>query len=284
MSAKKLVSLIFLTAVFACSFTFPAYGETKNVIKNPGFEEISQGAPTNWRTYEGGLSGVSSGAVETAVHTGKVSYKIGNSSENDTMVVQNVNVESDKIYKVSYWLKAEDIEKQSGSANITLYYGSNNTECKGIITSPEHKDTANKWQLNEFYIKTLNISEPLTVALRLGGQGTPNKGNAYFDDVSMAVVDSAEGADVMSFYVPSANPNPNPDTTQASTTDPKPFNFTIPLLIILGVAVLGLLVFVELKLSKRSQKNNNENTEETSDKTDSDEVNDDDDDDDDEDD
>lgn len=165
------------------------YAADENIVNNPGFEQESSDKPLNWdyTTVAGTSVDISNDAF-----SGSKSIYFENSVLADTMVFQGLNVEKGKLYKVSAWVKA-DIKNQAGSANITLYYVNNGIRSKGIYTSPEIMDTKGEWKKLEFSIRTSNnINDPLTIALRLGGQGVTNEGKAYFDDVEFIEINENE--------------------------------------------------------------------------------------------
>jgi hypothetical protein len=75
---------------------------------------------------------------------------------------QEIQVEPEKIYKISCWIKTEGILNKAGSANLTLLNG------KGIHTSVEYSDTNNDWKELTLYIK-MTDSSSLKVGCRLEG-------------------------------------------------------------------------------------------------------------------
>ncbi len=261
MSMKKLFSTVLVGMVFVSLLSVPGYCETQNLLKNPSFEESNNGKATNWDLYDGAnKQGVTCTVVKDGPQEGSSSFKISNTVPNDTLVTQKIATEPEKVYKVTYWLKTENIKNQGGSPNVTLFYVSNNSGCKGILTGPEISNTNNKWQKQEFYFTTLKgVNDPLTFCLRLGGQGTVNEGSAYFDNLSVTLEDKADASlKNYGFYVPDSAPASDSNGSAASDSS-KPFNFKTPLFILLGIVVLGLLIFVELKLSKRNKQNKDDN-------------------------
>jgi len=254
MSIKRIFTAVLIIAIISSFFVLPAYGEGQNLIKNAGFETQTNGVLSDW-TIGKISSGVTSGVISTDAKSGSKSFKITHSKTANTLVTQNINVEQNKLYKVSFWVKTENISNPKASASVTLYYGDNSAGCKGIL---ELMNSDSNWQKVDAFIQTLkDVNIPLTVALRLGGQGTDTAGTAYFDDISIQLVDKLPtGTKMSSFYVPASNVNTNTNNNSASgTSNSKPMDLKIPLFIILGIAALGLLIFVELKLSKRAKSN-----------------------------
>lgn len=259
---KKGLFTSLILVVLCILLVVPSFAADTNIVKNGGFEALINGVPSSWNSNSSVLpAGVTCAAVTTDVHSGTQSLKITNSKPADTMFVQNVTVQPDKLYKLTYWLKTENISNKPGSPNITLFYGDTGAKCQGITSTQETQDTAGKWlQVVTFFQSLKGVNYPLSVALRLGGQGTVNQGSAFFDDISLQQVDKADpGFKTLSFYVPGKAASPGSPTTSSSSS--KPFDFKVLFFIILGIAALALLIFVEVKLSKRSKSDKAESVE-----------------------
>jgi hypothetical protein len=251
----------FIWWVFIISFVFLVcltQGEDANLFKNPGFEEASGVLPKEWVYKDGTVPpGVKYEISKNQPHSGSNCLAIVNTEAADTLIIQKVKVKPDQVYHFSGWIHAENIAHQAGSANITMYYGDNGYECKGIITSKEFSDTGNQWQLLDFNFKTLKISDPLTIGIRLGGQGTKNQGTAYFDDLSLELIKNpGVGTAFTSFFVPGkaqTASSQNSGTPVPGKTNP------VVIYVILGILGLGLLAYFEIKLTKKEKKDNPEN-------------------------
>lgn len=245
---------IMLTAIISVLFAvtaFIAYGEEGNILKNPGFEEVSGELPANWApdVY---LKDADAGKVSVEDGKGRSNSKalaIRNTKLNDSKVFQDVQVQPGKIYKISCWIKAEGILNKAGSANLTLLNG------KGIHTSVEYSDTKNDWKELSLYIK-MTDSDNLKVGCRLGGQGTTNQGTAYFDDMSVELINEVpEGVVVNDFLIPGSDSS-NSEKSNSTTEEKKSSgSFKIVLIILLIIAVLGALMYAEIKYSKKASKN-----------------------------
>jgi dolichyl-phosphate-mannose-protein mannosyltransferase len=254
----------FMLLVFIIPFVFSVcltHGEAANPIKNPGFEETSGVLPKEWVFKEGTVpQGVKYEISKNQPHSGSNCLVITNTEAADTLIIQKVKVKPDQAYHFSCWIRTENIAHQPGSANITLYYGDNGFGCKGIITSKEFSNTGNQWQLLDFNFKTLKIADPLSIAIRLGGQGTKNQGTAYFDDLSMELIKNPGVSTVFaSFFVPGkeqTSSNQNSGAPVSGNSNP------IVIYIILGILGLGLLAYFEIKLTKKEKKDNPENPQE----------------------
>jgi hypothetical protein len=254
------VGFIFLTVIISVLMvisTSPA-GST-NLVINPGFEAVKGKQPIGWDVGKS----VPDVSVEVTndSHSGSKGLTITNSKMNDTMVIQNLKVRKGNIYKITYWLKA-NIKNQAGSANATLYYVSNNSGCKGIFTSRETMNTNGMWRMEKFYIRTrFDIDDPLTLALRLGGQGTQNQGTVTYDDVVMEEVDSVpSGFQLYELYIGKSQASPGSSSDSSSSLSP-PFHLNINasiIWVILGVLFLGLIIFMEHKVKENLKKQDTE--------------------------
>ncbi|KNY28573.1 protein of unknown function DUF4366 [Pseudobacteroides cellulosolvens ATCC 35603 = DSM 2933] len=248
---KKGIILISIISVLFAATAFIAYGDEGNILKNPGFEEVSGQLPANWApdVY---LKDADAGKVSVEDGKGRSNSKalvIRNTKLNDSKVFQDVQVQPGKIYKISSWIKAEGILNKAGSANLTLLNG------KGIHTSVEYSDTKNDWKELSLYIK-MTDSDNLKVGCRLGGQGTTNEGTAYFDDMSVELINEVpQGVVVNEFLIPGSDSS-NSEKSSSTTEEKKSSgSFKIVLIILLIIAVLGALMYAEIKYSKKAAKN-----------------------------
>ena len=161
----------------------------ENIIRNPGFEEETDGFPTAWDIN--GLSGsVVCKVTKDKGLQGSKCLEISSSIPVETYVTQQVDADTDKYYRVMLNVVPMKIEKQFGAPHLVIYYGNSPKESTKKYYSAEMKDTEGYWTCVGFYIKTLkNIEEPLHIALSLGGgQGGKNSGIAWFDEISMQPV------------------------------------------------------------------------------------------------
>lgn len=249
MFKKGLLLTIIISALFIAMQSI-AHGEGNNLLKNPGFEEVDGELPTNW-VPDVYLKDAESGKISVEEGKGRSNSKalvIRNLKLNDSKVFQEIQVEPEKIYKISCWIKTEGILNKAGSANLTLLNG------KGIHTSVEYSDTNNDWKELTLYIK-MTDSSSLKVGCRLGGQGTTNQGTAYFDDMSVELVNEVpEGAVVNNFFIPGAD-SLNSGEGGTAQEEKSSGSLKIVLIILAIIVVLGALMYAELKHSKKSQKN-----------------------------
>lgn len=179
---KTLCSLFFIFLLFNF-ISINAFSIGQNLIKNPSFEEISDGKPTHWDSW---FYDQSNGAVELKVEqetgrTGKSSALIINNNATDARFKQNIMVNENSKYKFSGWIKTQSVGTQKLGANISIE--------NHLGTSIDINGTENNWQSVELYITTGSGVNNFTVTIGLGGYANDNKGKAWFDDLYLEEVD-----------------------------------------------------------------------------------------------
>ena len=190
MKSKKLLFLliaVFLLAAFACTGAAKAEAspsDAVNLADNGSFEyaDDSTGLPVGW-TEDAWLQGPEDSAftVETSgAQDGQSCVRIVNNEANDARFIQTIEVEPDALYRLSAYIKAEDVPKDGVGASFGVM------DMQGALLDID--DTFGKWQKFEFYGRTGKEQTQMTVALRLGGYGNETKGSAWFDDVRVEPV------------------------------------------------------------------------------------------------
>ncbi len=157
--------------------------QTGNLITNPGFEDVTDGLPSGWYTdaYLNSADCVEF-LVEEDGHDGGKCMSIINTKENDSRVCQDIEIIPGSVYRISYWLKVDDIASGTGGANITL--------ANGIYYSQNITSTDSQWRYFEHYIQTdAQGDKLLRFWLRLGGYGATTSGRVSFDDVAVELVE-----------------------------------------------------------------------------------------------
>lgn len=179
---KRVTILIIVTAI-VMSMTASLNAEGENILFNPSFELLKDGAPVNWVAEAWNKD---AGATTFEVQTdnpqeGERYVTITNNVTNDSRYIQSVMVEENKKYKISCYIKAENVSNEGKGANLSI--GSQ------LTTSKEIKGTTNGWEYVELYtligkgIKTINVT------VGVGGYSATSTGKASFDDVKMVEVD-----------------------------------------------------------------------------------------------
>lgn len=154
-----------------------------NLIKNGGFEDTQNGFPTEWYT-EAYTSGANF-SIQTDGYEGN-SAKIVSNNYNDARFVQKVSVNPNAIYRLSAWVKTENVQAKLGAAN----QGCANVSVLEMFNSSQTLSGDSSWTRIDFYGQTGPGQRSILVAMRLGFYSGDSKGTAYFDNVELVQVDS----------------------------------------------------------------------------------------------
>ncbi|MBN2535791.1 MAG: glycosyltransferase family 39 protein [Spirochaetales bacterium] len=155
---------------------------TENLIKNPSFEIDHNGWAAYWhtRSYWEGENDVSYTLETNGARTGNRYIKVSTNRENDVRVYQYVKVKPMTVYKLSVWIKAEDIPSGGIGANISIP--------DSYSYSRDIKETHGKWEQSVVYGMTGRYQTRMPVTLRIGSWAGFNSGTALFDDVRVEEV------------------------------------------------------------------------------------------------
>lgn len=167
------------------------YASQENLVSNDSFEETNAPWITHaWDTDEG----VTEFGTDSAIfHSGKSSVWILNDSENDARYKQTLAVEGNTYYRLSCYVKTENVPDHSKGANISIDAITD--------TSVDITGTSDGWQYIELYGITDEDQKEIVVTVGLGGYGYTNTGKAWFDDVSVVKVEQLpEGVEVVNFF------------------------------------------------------------------------------------
>lgn len=104
--------------------------------------------------------------------------KVYNTVGNDARYSIDIDVESDSYYKISGWIKTEDIGENEGSVGANISVMKNFESYEDICGTED-------WKKIEFYGKTDKNQEKITLALRIGFYSGENTGTAWFDNITV---------------------------------------------------------------------------------------------------
>ena len=124
----------------------------------------------------------------TVSHSGNNSIKIVNTKENDARIVQDVMVSENSFYRITAYVKTENVLASTSSTTrvgatisiLNTYYRS------GTVTGTQD------WTQISFVIKTGDGVTELPVCITLGGYSATTEGTLWIDDVEMVEIDSAD--------------------------------------------------------------------------------------------
>ncbi|MDP4181046.1 MAG: glycosyltransferase family 39 protein [Bacillota bacterium] len=239
---KKLLFSILAVFVLTLSMSCISTAEGTNLLKNPGFEDADK--PYSWDQdiWEASDNMKEIKVVNNFFHSGKQCASITNKKEGDSRLKQTIDVKPDSIYKISGWIKTDNVGDTNKGANLSIMMLQ--------ITSADVKGTTD-WKLVEMYGRTGKNQNSLTVTAGLGGYGSLNTGTAYFDDITVEQVANAPvDANVLPFY------SSDSGDSSSSSNDKSWLLFLVGALII---AIGAVLFFVLRKPSKSAETSSSNN-------------------------
>lgn len=207
--------------------------DTANLLENPGFEELTNnGLPAGWYT-DAYLKrdGISVFSCTGEAKTGRVAALVENLDMNDARFAQHVNVKPNTMYRLSGWVKVDDIPDMGRGANLSI---------EGVyVFSESIYDTDGDWKYIETYGLTDSDQAEVTVFVRLGGYSGESRGRAAFDDIALeAVTELPAGVHAEAWYtIKTVQAIDAPDEADAGV--PAPF---WPWLCVLA-AIYALVMF-----------------------------------------
>ncbi|HEX9061561.1 MAG TPA: phospholipid carrier-dependent glycosyltransferase, partial [Clostridia bacterium] len=234
---KSLAIIFILTSSFLVSGT--ALADTAVDVQNIGFEDGGTDAPLFWdvNSWENNGRAFTDSSIK---HSGQKSVCIQNDKPTDTRCRQSVQVKPNTVYKISCWVKTQDVGPDKKGANISV--------AEITDTSKDIHGTNTGWENISLYGRTGSDQNKITVTVGLGGYGSLNSGKAWFDDVSVTEVSSVPGGEnIVSLFMNSQSDN-------ASSTGTNNGNTSNNMILILLAAVFVFIVGVGIILVCGSNK------------------------------
>ena len=151
------------------------YKEGPNLLPNPGFETVAEGAktPASWTQRNYGTKPGNAGAEwslvtdEKMVHSGKQAFRVITRDDADTSFFADVALKPNTEYKLSAWIKTHGFR---GKASLNDHIGrAETTTIKRTQDWTEVEVTFNSKTRNKASINLLHVG----------------KGDTYFDDVRL---------------------------------------------------------------------------------------------------
>jgi dolichyl-phosphate-mannose-protein mannosyltransferase len=236
--------LVFITVLLIIVMLHSTPRAAENLVNNGGFEEFTSELPSGWfkDVWDANEENTRFYSSQKDAKSGTNCLVIENKVKNDSKLVQNVPVKADTVYKLSCWIKAENIGQDAKGANIGVLYI---TE-----TSEDFKDTHGEWRYIEFYGRTGKDQKELKVMARLGGYSSINVGTAYFDNFSVEEIKEVpDNVQVVKFY--NNNYNNSGQNTGKKINDISSVNFS-GIISIIFVFILISAIGIKLIKSKRA--------------------------------
>ena len=157
-----------------------AANESKpNLLLNASFENENGGSPQNWRTVTHGGKGDFS--LAQIGHNGNRSVSISSENGADASWSQTVPVKPHTDYRLSGWIKTENVRKAGGPMLGALLNVHELQDPKNGATRPLTGDT--DWTEVEMHFNSGDLTE-VTINCLLGGWGLA-RGTAWHDDIRL---------------------------------------------------------------------------------------------------
>lgn len=189
------------------------------LVRNGLFSSGSEGIPEHWHSeaYTKGTA-----TTEFRWHhspTGVSIIEIDNREANDARWLQSVPVSPNTWYRVSGWVRSEDV----GSSKMGAYLSVMDT----FFNSRDLRGTQD-WQLLSFWVKTGALETKLKIAARLGGYSSDNVGRAFFTAISVEEM----------AYPSVGTPFVHGGVAGESASSKEPWTTLIVLVLVVGLAML----------------------------------------------
>jgi alpha-L-arabinofuranosidase len=173
--------LVLFAALCIVGWSAAGAADDGNLLPNPSFETVTDGAPAGWdsRTWAGsGEFGHVAGG-----RTGERCLFIESSEGGDLSWQAKVAVQPATTYRLSGWIRTEELEAGTGrGAQLNVH------ELQRSAATPAVTGTSD-WVRVETIVRTGEQRE-ITVNCLFGGWGQ-STGRAWFDDVSLEEIDLA---------------------------------------------------------------------------------------------
>ena len=201
---KKTSRTIFtIVMVLMLALGVQAAGVNENLLKNPNIESLNGEQPTDWaRSMWYRDTGITLMHVQADPVTGNHFLYISNLSENDARYEQTVEVEPDTCYRVSARVRASGCDTDMAGAGLSI---------RDTLSSTQTlHETNGEWIELSMYGRTGPGQNRMTVMARIGGYGSLNVGQGWFDDLSVIEVSPEEAGNAALSFMPPVVSNPAP--------------------------------------------------------------------------
>ena len=166
--------LAFTLAVALCAAAHAADSPAPNFLPNPSFEQDAKGQPRGWKTAKwGGEPAFEFAAVG---RTGKRSLLILSDKGADASWTATVSVEPWSTYRLSGWIKTEDVKAAGGRGALLNLHNIQDVATKALTGTSD-------WTKVEVTFETKD-QDSVQVNCLFGGWGNAT-GKAWFDDLAL---------------------------------------------------------------------------------------------------
>lgn len=176
---KKNIAIVTALIVLLCVgvyFLFFQGGNQEALRLQSGFETGEATLDGDaWKDF-----GTTYAVSAEQAHSGSQSLMLSSELKNDARYIYKWKAPKDSLYKVSCWMKTENVGEEATGANISV------EQCSfyfGDLTGTQD------WTYVEGYFRVIS-EKNVTIMLRLGGYSSENTGTVYFDDFSIEQIDT----------------------------------------------------------------------------------------------
>jgi alpha-L-arabinofuranosidase len=177
----RLFGLALLTACCIVSWSSAWAADDGNLLPNPSFKTVVDGAPAGWNSHIWAGSGEFR-HVEGG-RTGERCLLIESSAGGDLSWQTRVAVEAHTTYRLSGWIRTEDLDAGSGRGAQLNVHELQRSAATSAVTG------TSDWTRVDAVVRTGDQRE-ITVNCLFGGWGQ-STGRAWFDDVRLEKIDLA---------------------------------------------------------------------------------------------
>ncbi|MBE0534568.1 MAG: hypothetical protein IH624_02785, partial [Phycisphaerae bacterium] len=179
MGAKKCMILLAVAVLVGLFINDYAAAQEQNLLRNPSFEDARSGRPIAWRsqTWNG------EGTFEYAAvgRTGQASVKMNSTTGADISYGQTVTVEPFSRYRLSGWIKTENVAAGTGEGALLNIHDMQGTKTPAVTGTKDWTQVACEF---------VTTNNSLQIHCLFGGWGS-STGTAWYDDVRLEKIGTA---------------------------------------------------------------------------------------------
>ena len=160
-------------------------GRAKNLLKNPGFEEVADGVPAGWQKE--GWFGKGQQTLADGGRSGKHCAMISAATGVDIAWRRIVPVKPLSKYRLAGWIKTKDVKpagRQKGMGALFNLHGSSVRRSRGIVGTKD-------WTRVVLMFETGYAERSVQVNCLFGGWGQAT-GTAWYDDLTLELLSTRE--------------------------------------------------------------------------------------------
>ncbi|MCH5278516.1 MAG: glycosyltransferase family 39 protein [Christensenellaceae bacterium] len=231
---KRIISTLLIALLVICIPIGIAFADGENLIKNGDFEIIgAEGLPAGWTFAAYINDGITSSiSMENDSERGKV-VCLNSVSSNDVHLTQKASVEANTIYRLSCYIKTENVSGGAG-ANIAF---------ENIVLRTDALLGTNGWTRVELVGRTGSDQTEIEIGCRLGGFSADSMGKAWFDGFVVEKLSSHSG-DIVNFFAGSSSGNNNNNNNSNNNNDSKPLTESEQLEVDSRTKMAVIMIFV----------------------------------------